>query len=173
MNIDSVINQGLYENDSKRLLLRYLEENTRINLKYELDPQRSKLEFYDKQTNKLIVSTEVERLAAYYEKYGIWVWAWSVPMLFHSENSLSIEILKHTLQLDNEYVYIKTIFTTSRGIIDDPIQIDINLALCGQLLKKPYIMTWKDGAVVWYIVLLNNEDLDKLASELELKDPRS
>jgi len=170
MNINDVIGQGLYENDSKRLVMRYLERNTITIFNPGTGTKRPEMKIYNKETNELIISTEFERLAAYYNKYHIWVWAWSVPMLHHSENSLSIEILKHTLQMDQEYVYIKTLFTTSRGIIDDPIQIDINLALCGQILKKPYIVKLQDGMVDWYVVYLNTEGFDKLADELKLKD---
>lgn len=169
MNINDIIGQGLQEIDGKKPLINYLVRNTKAQFERRDDPQRSVAHFYDKETNKLIISSEYERLAAYYNKYNIWVWAWSLPLLFHSENSLSIEILKHVLQLGPEYTYLKTLFATSRGIINDPIQVDINLGLCSQILKKPHIMTLSQDTD-WFIVLLNKEDLDKLEKELELKD---
>ena len=171
MNINDIIGQGLTEIDSKKPLLKYLEKNTKIIIDYKSEPNRSEIKFYDKETDKLIISSDFERLAAYYGKYNIWVWAWSLPLLLHSENSLSIEILKHTLQLGPEYTYIKTLFTTSRGISADPVQIDINMALCEKILKKPHIMKYTDtrGIVEWYLVMLNKEGMDKLESELESK----
>jgi|SRR5579872_2084518 len=169
MNINDIIGRGLQEIDSKQPLLNYLVKNTKTQFEIRDDPQRSLVHFYNKETSDLIISSEFERLATYYNKYNIWVWAWSLPLLYHSENSLSIEILKHILQLGPEYTYLKTLFATSRGLINDPIQIDINLGLCSQILKKPHIIKFNQDTD-WYIVLLNKEGLDKLEKELELKD---
>lgn len=169
MNINDIISQGLYELDSKKPLLEYLKRNSNIYVITKTEPNRPSIEFIDMKTGEIIVSTEFERLSAYHNKYNIWVWAWSLPLL-HSENSLSIEILKHILQLDEEYTYIKTLFTTSRGIIDDPVQIDINLALSGLILKQPYVLKYTENMVDWYIVLLNKEGLDKLENKLDLKE---
>ena len=69
----------------------------------------------------------------------VWSWAWSQPGLTNSENYLAKEILLYALKLGSDLSYIKSILTTSRGVIKDITQIDINLAIGSSIIKQPYI----------------------------------
>ncbi len=88
---------------------------------------RSKIEFFDASGE--ILESEFEILGLFYEKYNLWCWSWSMPELLKSQNSLSRDILRYSLELNSNMMYTKSILSTSRGIINDQTQIDINVAV--------------------------------------------
>ena len=170
-NIQDIISQSLVYYDKSQPVIKYLYNNTfRLNNNINSNYRRIIFEFYDRITRELVVSTEVELLGMYYNKYKIWEWAWANPGLRISENYLSKEILRWALSLDIDMTTIKSILITSRDEIKDNIQIDINVALGASILKQPYIYTYNyyiNGFnLVYYFVLLNQKDLDILSDKI-------
>lgn len=171
MNVQHIIKESLIEYDTAHVVIKYLLKNTRIEgIKTNSDTQRSKFKFIDSITNKVILETEVEILSVYYDKLGVWSWAWSQTGLTNAENYLSKEILLYALKLESSLSYIKSILTTSRGLIKDKTQIDINLAIGSSIIKQPYIYPFiyeiENYHLIYYFVLLNKSDLDKIATGL-------
>lgn len=172
MNLQHVISEALVEYDAARPVIRYLQKNTDFDgVKSTNDTVRTKFKFSDKNTNEVIVDTEVETLAIFYDKLDVWSWAWSQTGLTNAENELSKKILMYALKLDPDLSYLKSILTTSRGPIYDVTQIDINLAIASSIIKQPYIYPYihrvEDQNLIYYIILLNKEELDKLKNKIK------
>lgn len=171
MDVSSIISNALIYYDSAKPVIRYLKKYTYYSgYKTTTDYERSTFTFRDNETKEIVLETEVEILAVYYDKYKIWSWAWSQTGLSNSENYLSKEILLYALGLRSELSYIKSILTTSRGIIGDTNQIDINLAVGSSVIKQPYIFPFifpiDNNYLIYYFILLNKEELDKLNQKL-------
>jgi hypothetical protein len=175
MSVQDIISNALIEYDAALPLINYLTKNAYLKGKRsEHDTVRSYFAFYDNKTDELIIETEYEILAVYYEKLNIWAWSWGHTGLSSAENYLSKEMLFYALKLEPNYSYIKAILTKSRGIINDLMQIDINIALGVGILKFPYIYPYyyyiNDSYLIYYLILINKDGLSKLADELGLKD---
>jgi hypothetical protein len=172
MNIQHIITGALVEYDSSQPTINYLKKNT--NLEYihtQTETKRNIFVFRDKDTNEKILETEVEILGVFYDKFDIWTWAWSQTGLLNSENYLSKEILIYALKLGKEMSYLKSILTTSRGVIKDKTQVDINLALGAYIIKQPYLYPYeyiiKDHKLTYYVILLNKEALQNLGNKIK------
>lgn len=171
MNVQHIISKALIEYDTAQPVIRYLVKNAR-NIKGNKtnnDFERTNFEFID-ENGEVVLKTEVEILAVFYDKLNIWSWGWSQTGLTNAENYLSKEILLYALKLGSDLSYIKSILTTSRGVIKDITQIDINLAISSSIIKQPYIYPFiypiENNLLVYYFILLNKTDLDKLAQQI-------
>ena len=172
MNVENVIQDALIHYDNAQPVIRYLLRNTGlVTIRTTNDTQRTTFQFTDKESKKTLFETEVEILAVFYDKLNIWSWAWSQVGLYNSENYLAKEMLLHALKLGSELSYIKSIITTSRGILKDSVQIDINLAIGSSIIKQPYIYPYiysiNENSLVYYFILLNKPELEKLNKKLE------
>lgn len=166
MSVQHIISESLIEYDSAQTVIRYLQKNTDIEgFKTSNDIERTKFKFIDND-KKTIIDTEVEILAIYYDKLGVWSWSWAQTGIYNSENYLSKEILLYALKLGSDLAYIKSILTTSRGVMTDTTQIDINLAISSSIIKQPYIYPFvyeiNNSKLIYYFILLNKPQLDKL-----------
>lgn len=172
MNVQDIIGNALVQYDSAQPLIRYLKKYTYYGgVKTNNDYQRTIFTFTDKKTEEIIIETEVEVLAIYYDKHRVWSWAWSQTGLTNAENYMAKEILLYALKLGSELSYIKSLLTTSRGVIKDLTQLDINLAIGASIIKQPYIYPFvfpiENSYLVYYFILLNKDDLDKLNEKIK------
>lgn len=171
MDTRYIIKEALTEYDSAQPVIRYLQKNTKYKGEQtKSDSKKTVFTFVDKETNDLVLETEIEVLAVYYDKLNVWSWAWSQIGLMNSENYLAKQILQWALNLESGLSYIKSLLTTSRGVMKDLIQIDINLAISSRVIKKPYIFSHAhfvgDGEITYYLILLNIPELDKLKQKI-------
>jgi hypothetical protein len=171
MNVQNIIKDALVEYDTAQPVIKYLLKNTYTTGKRaKNDFKRSVLKFYNKDTKELVLETEVELLAFFYDKLNIWSWAWAQPGLYNADYYLSKEILIYALSLQSELAYLKSILSTSRGVIKDWTQIDINLALSSSIVKQPYIFPFaqklNEYNIYNYYILLNKEKLDVIRDSL-------
>lgn len=169
MDIRHIISNALVEYDSARSVIKFLmsDEVALEGIMKHLETERNIFKFYDRESDELILETEVEVLAVFYDKFNIWTWAWAHIGLTNSENYLAKEILMYAVKLGIDASYLKSILVTSKGIINDTTQIDINLALGTSIVKCPYIypfVVYTSGEynLIYYMILLNNEGLDKI-----------
>lgn len=172
MNVQDIIRNSLVQYDAAQPVIQYLMENCMYDgIKTDSDYVRTKFNFMSIKTKEVLVSTEVETLAIYFDKTNVWSWAWSHPGLLNSENHYAKEILLYSFKLGSELSYIKNILTTSKGVINDPIQIDVNLAISTYIIKKPYIYKfyYKIGQynLIYFFILLNREKLDELGEKIK------
>lgn len=172
MNVQHIISEALISYDSAKPVIRYLQEYAYFEgIKSGSDTERTKFKFIDKETNEVLVDTEVETLAIFYDKLNVWSWAWSQTGLTNAENYLSKETLLYALKLGSDLSYLKSILTTSRGVIKDITQIDINLAIGSSIIKQPYIYPFiykiDNNHLIYYLILLNKESLDKLKDKIK------
>ena len=172
MNVQHIISEALIQYDLAQPVIKYLIKNARHEgIKTTNDIERTKFKFIDKNTDEVLVDTEVEILAIFYDKFNVWSWAWAYTGLTNAENYLSKEILLYALKLESELSYLKSILTRSRGEIKDITQVDINLAIGSFIIKKPYIYpyiyTIDNYNLVYFLILLNNEELDKLKDKIK------
>lgn len=173
MNIQHIIAEALTEYDMTKPTIKYLLENTyQTGIKTTVDIKRSVFKFHDKHTDEIILETEVEFLGIFYDKFNVWSWAWAHIGLTNAENFLSKEILLYALKLTTDMSYLKSIITTSRGVIKDRTQVDINIALGASIIKQPYIYPWiyeiEGYSLTYYVILLNKEKLGELSKKLNL-----
>lgn len=171
MNIQHIITNALIEYDTAQPTIRYLKRYAKIEgERTGIDTERTKFKFIDKNTKKIIIDTEVEILGVFYGKYNVWTWAWSHIGLTNSENFLSKEILLYALKLGSDMSYLKSLLTTSRGVVKDRTQVDINLAIGSSIIKQPYIYPFEytvgDHKLIYYFILLNRTDLQKISKEI-------
>lgn len=170
MNVADIISNALIEYDTARPVINFLQKTHTEGFKTSNDWQRTNIRFMDPETKELIVDTETEVLAIYYDKFNVWSWAWSHIGLTNAENYLSKETLLYSLKLGSELAYLKSIITTSRSVIKNTIQLEINLAIASSIIKQPYIYpyvyTFKDHKLTYYYILLNKLDLTKLNDKI-------
>lgn len=169
MDVQNILKDALIEYDKTSNVINYLLKNKYKGFAPNNNLDRTTIEFID-ENNKTIIKTEIEILGIYYSKFKIWSWAWAQPGLLNSQNYLSKQILIHSLNFEPNLSYIKNLLTTSRGVINDPIAIDINIAIASSIIKQPYIYPSiiKIGKyqLIYYLILLNNKDLDKLRENI-------
>ena len=173
MNVQDIISKALIEYDSSKPVIRYLKKHANlITMVSKNDTERTKFIFVDKNdANKVILETEVEILSVFYDKYNVWSWSWSLSGLKNAECYLAKEILTYVLQLGPDVSYIKSLLVTSRGVIKDSNQIDINLAIAANFIKQPYIWPFVDESnnysLIYYFILLNKSKLDKIKLDID------
>lgn len=172
MNISSIVKEALDQYDAATEIIEslYSDDITYTVVNTTNDHQRSRIIFTHKPTGATI-DTEFEILAVFYEKLNVWSWAWSQPGLLNSENYLSKEILRYSLNMGSEMSYIKLLLSTSRGIIQDKVQIDINLAISSSFIKEPYIYEFLQEIegynLIYYFILLNKKGMEKFYNEIK------
>ena len=171
MSVQHIIKKSLEEYDATQPVIRFLRKNTDLEgFKTTNDTERSRFKFIDKEGN-VVLDTEVEILAMFYDKFNVWSWAWSQTGILNSENFLAKEILSYAVKLGTDLTYIKSILTTSRGVIKDITQIDINLAISSSIIKQSYIYPFihrvNDYNLIYYFILLNKNDLDELRQKIK------
>ncbi len=169
MNVPDIISNALTEYDSVKPTIRYLTKNTIPEIKFPTNAiERTKIAFVtNSEPKQTILETEVELLAVYYDKYQLWAWAWSLSGLNNSTIYLSKKLLIYALDLGADLTYIKSILTTSRGVIKDNIQVDVNLALGSTFIKQPYIYPFitplgETHNLTYYFILLDHVALQKI-----------
>ncbi len=172
MDTRYIISKSLEDYDSTANILRFLKKKTKlVPIEKKQDTERDLWTFYDIDTNEIVLETEVEALGIYHKRLGIWSWAWSIPILSSTKIHLSKEMLLYALSLGPESSYLKTILITSRGSIDDPIQLDIHIALASYIIKQPYIFPYEqtidDYNIFRYYILLNTDAIRKLHKKIE------
>lgn len=176
--MDSFISRAIFEYDYSRNVIQYLLDKCKLKTEYtQSNTKRSKYIFIDKESDNIILETEIEILGIFDIENKIWIWSWGQFGFFNSEVSLMNKLLKYSLDLENNMSYIKLLLTTSRGIINDSTQIEINIALAASLLKQPYIYpfygdetTNTPKSVVYYIILLKKEELDDMNKKIIAKN---
>lgn len=175
MNNSNIIYEALLNYDYEKIFIDYLK-NLNPEIEFENNPGelRNKIIFKDPLTKEIILKSEYEYIAFFHCEYKIWVWGWSVTSFDFKEITYIIELLKHALQLSKEYNYIKSLLTTSRAIINNLIQIDINLAIVGYYIYNSYIYPIEkkvgDKNIIYYIILLNKEAILKRSQENDEKN---
>lgn len=134
------------------------------------DRQRFKYEKYIKNKIDIISSNDIrfesndgQVTKAKYEYCGyydivnsIWVWGWLLP-ISNSNTILCRSLLNYGLNLDiesinNEQIFIKNLLLNSRYIVNDPVGMDINLAIFSLILKDKilFIYPHKNNNIIRY-----------------------
>ena len=174
MDSRDIIKYALKKYDETYRVIEYLKNNTKYSNTHAPTGKRSVLKFYDSETEKLVLTTEYEFYGVYFNKYKLWAWAWALPDSTIPSIYLVKELLIYGVTADKRLYQLKSILTTSKGIINDITQLDINLAVGSYIIKQPYIYphikTVENADLINYVILLNTEDLDKLDKELAQKE---
>jgi hypothetical protein len=174
-NTNYIIAKALEGYDNSSNVIKYLADRQKTSIKLEREKkqnQRALFVFRDNKTNEIVLSTEMELLGIYYD--NIWCWAWTIPTFENLDILLAKELLMYALKMGPEYAIIKSMMINSRGTVDDPIQVDINIALATYILKYTYIYPVKtkinDTVITKYYILLNREELSKLTDKLSVHE---
>lgn len=171
MENNQIIAESLLEYDISHPVINHLTKNTSFVLhKTQSDDKRSSLEVFNIK-KELILETEYEVLGSFYDKYNVFAWSWSQGLTHNSETYLSKQILSYAVNLPYSLAYIKSLLTSSRMVIRDKIQLDIQLALASNIIKQSYILPHEskigDFKLTTYIILLNRKALDILSDKIK------
>lgn len=172
MNTNYIISQSLIEFDKRKPIIDYLtNKNNTIKIqKGQKSTERDIIRIYGKNDD-LILESEFEILGSFYPALKVWNWAWANPGFVSPQNFLSKEILNRAIEWTIDLTYLKSIVINSRTIITDIVQLDINLAFGASVIKHyyiyPYIDKSKNTEMIHYLILLNEEHLDKILTKNE------
>jgi hypothetical protein len=90
-----------------------------------------------------------ELLSYFDNETKIWIWGWLLLRLENEFNELSRGLLNHGLNLSpssnsEEHYMIKSFLINSRIQINENVQLDINLAICSELLKDNILFIYPE-----------------------------
>jgi hypothetical protein len=151
--------------DIKDIIIKALDLFDQQRFKYE-EYFKNKIEIINNHEIKFI-SNDGQGFKANYEYCGyydivnsIWVWGWLLP-LSNSQTSLSRSLLNYGLNLDiesinNEQIFIKNLLLNSRYIVNDPVGMDINLAIFSLILKEKILFIYphkNDNIIRYYFII--------------------
>jgi uncharacterized FlaG/YvyC family protein len=161
--------QSLEEYAKAIKLYKYLKKNSKIE--YVRKPDGRKImKFIDNDTGGIIFQSEVEILGIYHRAFDIWCWAWSIPLLDRADVGISKQLLHYMIKLEYDTSYIKTMYITARGVMSDPIQVDIIIATAISIAKCPFVWIEKDiiedSPICKYMMLLNVTDAKTLYQKI-------
>ena len=118
-----------YENLLKKINYWKIDEKNEINY--------PSVVFYDKNDKKLF-SCDFNIIGQYFKENQIFIWSWSNYLFNKQLNYLTKDLLKYGLDNDNKL--FKLIFTNSRLIISNNINLDFILYISFYLAKKEAIL---------------------------------
>ena len=168
-DIPYIVTKSLYNYDLYNIIVKLIKEYTKISIiPSKVNLKRDKFEFRFKDKK---YESEVEILGIYYKNQNIWIWGWNHPQLSPHQVYNSKELLLYGLNLDHvSSSYIKQTLTTSRGKINDPIQIDIILAISLFLRKIKFIYPYEENhgeyTTITYYVLFNENIINELYDDI-------
>lgn len=161
-DIPYIITKSLYTYDLYNIIIELIKKYTKVKIvPSKINMKRDIFQFDLKGKT---YESEVEILGIYYKSQGIWAWGWGISHLAPQQTFNSRELLNYGLVLDagGSFNYIKQLLTMSRGMINDPIQIDIIVAIALFLRKRKFIYSIKEkhnGYTIVTYYLIFNEDI--------------
>lgn len=107
-------------------------------IKAEKNIDHSVVVFFDSD-KKEIYRSRYEIIGVHNVYSNIWTWAWAIFSLKKNNTNIMRKIWNYGAVLDPSDKYLKLELITSRFRIDDPIQIDIHIAMSSYLSKMPCV----------------------------------
>jgi len=148
MNKNNIVTNSLsYLDKNHEKYEHLLKDITHISYSdiTDKDMERRTIYFYNKE-GKLIFNSKFEFIGQY--SNNIWTWAWSIPKLSKNATYLSRKILEYGLDLSAEDdIFLKNELVTSRFIIRNKVQLDINTAIAAYITKNPLIFKFSSSQV--------------------------
>jgi len=123
---------------------KYINNKTKVN-NNKIIIYKNKNQMKD-SNNNILLEASTEIIATYDLTSKIWVWGWVLPF-YNDKTMLSKYLLNYGLELDlininSEQLYLKSLLTNSRYIINDDVGLDINIAIFTYLLKDKIIFIY-------------------------------
>lgn len=180
MNSQSVqytVRDALVKYDMTQPIINFIKNECVIKfVSSKVNNKRDTVLIYHKSTDSLICEVEVEIIGKYCAQkegaeVGIWEWAWSDTTLKTSNIHYSKELLLYGIKLDVSEEYYKKMLITSRGIINDAIQLDIMISIARNFVKIPGNIIYPDTSysdnkmtIVTYYLFIPNDDFKQFVS---------
>ena len=148
----------------RETIIKALEYYDNKNESYKYIHNQSKMKYdnitlFDKKGN--VYHKEYEIIGKYDNTNNIWIWGWLLPYE-NKKTSIARYLLEYGLQLDvlninSEQLFIKSLLTNSRYIVNDIIGLEINIAIFSYLLKDKisFIYPYKNNDITIYCALYN------------------
>ena len=123
--------------------------NTWTTTNSELDLQKPKMNFFDKN-KKLLFKSNWEFAGTMYLDHNLWVWSWANPNTKKNETYISTKLLRYGCDINIEdnsinEKFLKMILTNSRIAIKNKVSLDIIAYLALYLSKKDWIIFIKEN----------------------------
>lgn len=143
MDPGPIIKQSLSEYDQYYEIMRPILVNTIHKIRRVTDNNgqvRQKIEFYSISGTReeLIGSYDFEILSSYVPSKAMWIWSWHVAGTTQDNIRLAKKIMQYGINSNVDLIKLQ--LTCARIHINDPIQIEILLALSGQIIRNHFII---------------------------------
>lgn len=133
---------------------------------------------YDKDMNE-IKRYKYSIIGLFLRSQNIWTWGWAVPywsinIASHSRKLLNYGLdIEVTAQKNQVSSFLKTQLITSRFILNDPLQLDIYIALAAALTKQTNIYAWYSPSDLNEIITKqHDEESKRFVDVISNKDKR-
>lgn len=127
-----------YDNNNQKIHKLYKSFYYYTNKRSKLDNVKNLIYFYDKDKKEL-THFDFEVIGLYTSNSKTWLWAWASPELRKNATYKIKQVLDYGIDLDPDEKLLKTELITSKFFIDDPIQLDIHIAIASYMTKIPFI----------------------------------
>lgn len=160
-SLNQFIKKALEYYDNK--ILEYAEFIKITDVKYELDKNEITFITQDKKPHYF----SFETLGYFDNTEHIWIWSWLLQELKSDQIKIARDLLNYGLKLEpdtlsEDHHFFKALLVNSRISIDEMIQLYINLAIFGYLMKdkfkfiyprKAYLDDKKTKFVTFYLLI--------------------
>lgn len=174
-SLQYVVRDALAKYDITQPVVDFIKnEGTLKFISSKVNNKRDTVQIYYKSTNTFICEVEVEIIGKFSTQknssdIGVWEWAWSDISLKANNIHYSKELLLYGTKLDVSEEYYKKMLIMSRGIIRDPVQLDIIIAIARSFIKIPDNIIYPDTTgekmlVTTYYLFIPNDDFREFVS---------
>jgi len=160
-SLNQFIKKALEYYDKK--ILEYADLIKITDVKYESNKNEITFITQDKKEHYF----SFETLGYFDNTEHIWIWSWLLQELKSDQTKIARDLLNYGLKLEPETLsidhhFFKALLVNSRISIDEMVQLDINLAIFGYLMKdkfkfiypkKTYLDDKKTKFVTFYLLI--------------------
>jgi hypothetical protein len=160
-SLNQFIKKALEYYDNK--ILEYVDFIKLQDVKYKLDTNEITFTIQDKKPYYF----SFETLGYFDNTEHIWIWSWLLQELKSDQTKIARDLLNYGLKLEPETLstdhhFFKALLVNSRVSIDEMVQLDINIAIFGYLMKdkfkfiyprKVYLDDTKSKFITFYLLI--------------------
>lgn len=172
-SIQHVVRDALVRYDMTQPIVNFIKNETTLKfIPSTINNKRDSVRIYYKSTNTFICEVDIEIVGKFSTQknnsvykdtqetiapfrgsdVGVWEWAWSDISLKANKVHYSKELLLYGTKMDISEGYYKKMLIMSRGIIRDPVQLDIIISIARSFVKIP-------GNIIYPDINLNGEKI--------------
>jgi len=166
--VQYVVRDALVKYDKMQPIIDFIKNETAIKIiSSKINNKRDIIQICYKNSDTLICEAEIEIIGKFgtwknNSDIGIWEWAWADMSLKATNVHYAKQLLLYGTKLDISEEYYKKFLIMSRGIVKDPVQLDIIVAISQSLIKLPGSIIYPDenstnNKTTYYLIIPNDD----------------